>query len=98
MQEIFRLYGGEDISLSLNSWKSCNVTSIKMKMKLKEKQRDGNNQRADKQIISAFKKEKETKFNLFVKTYCYLIHSGYKPRKWEKFQLHEKDFININIG
>ena len=94
---IFRLYGGEDISLSLNSWKSCNVTSKKMKMILNEKQRDGNNQRADKQIISAYKNEKETKFNLFRKTYCYLIHSGYKPRKWDEFQLPQKDFINITI-
>ena len=75
---IFRLYGGEDIALSLNSWKLCNVTSKKMRMELMEKQRDGLNQRADKQIISSYKNEKERKFNLFAKTYCYLIHSGYK--------------------
>ena len=60
---IYRLYGGEDISLSLNSWKSCNVTSKRMKMKLMEMQKDGNNQRADKQIISAYENEKETHFN-----------------------------------
>ena len=47
---IYRLYGGEDIALSLNSYKLCNVTSKKMKMKLMEKQKDGKNQRADKQI------------------------------------------------
>ena len=71
--KIYRLYGGEDISLSLNSWKLCNVTSKIMKMKLIQKQRDGKNQRKDKQIISEFSNEKEKKFNLFTKTYCYLI-------------------------
>ena len=40
---IYRLYGGEDISLSLNSNKLCNVTSKIMKMKLVEMQNDGNN-------------------------------------------------------
>ena len=94
---IYRLYGGEDIALSLNSYKLCNVTSKKMKMKLMEKQKDGKNQRADKQIISAYKNEEENNFNLFSKTYCYLIHSGYKPRKWADFQLPKRDYINITI-
>lgn len=96
---IYRLYGGEDISLSLNSWKMCKVTSIIMEMKLIEKQNDGNNQRADKQIIDAYNKEKKTKsgFNLFENTYCYLIHSGYIPISWYDFQIPQKDFINISI-
>ena len=96
---IYRLYGGEDISLSLNSWKMCNVTSIIMNMKLLQKHNDGNNQRADKQIIDAYNKEKKTKlgFNLFENTYCYLIHSGYIPISWYDFQIPQKDFINISI-
>ena len=95
--KIYRLYGGEDISLCLNSWKLCNVTSKIMKMKIIENQRDGNNQRKDKQIISEFNKEKERKFNLFIKTYCYLIRSGYIPRRWAEFHLPQKDQLNINI-
>jgi hypothetical protein len=94
---IFRLYGGEDISLSLNSRKLCNVTSKRMKMNLIEKQNDGKNHRADKHIISAYKNEKETNFNLFLNIYCYLIHSGYIPRRWDKFQIPQKDYINISI-
>ena len=94
---IYRLYGGEDIALSLNSWKLCNVTSKTMKMKLMEMQNDGNNQRGDKLIISAFKNEKDTKFNLFENIYCYLIRSGYIPRRWAKFQIPQKDYLNITI-
>ena len=94
---IYRLYGGEDIALSLNSWKLCNVTSKKMKMKLIEKQKDGKNQRADKQIISAYKNDKETNFHLFEKTYCYYIRSGYKPKTWDGFQIPKKDYIDISI-
>ena len=94
---IYRLYGGEDISLSLNSWKSCNVTSHIMKMKLKEMQKDGNNQRADKQIISSYDNEKEKNFNLFFNIYCYLIRSGYLPRTWAQFQIPKKDYLNITI-
>ena len=96
--KIYRLYGGEDISLSLNSRKLCNVTSKIMKMRLKEKQNDGNNQRSDKQIISAFKNEKEVKFNLFSNTYCYLIRSGYTPILWNEFKIPKKDYLNITIN
>jgi hypothetical protein len=95
--KIYRLYGGEDISLSLNSRKLCNVTSKIMKMKLMEMQKDGNNQRADKHIISAYKNEKDSNFDLFSKTYCYLIHSGYIPRRWAEFQIPQKDYLNITI-
>ena len=94
---IYRLFGGEDIHLSLNAWKLCNVTSKKFKMKIMEMHDDGNNQRADKQIISAYKKEKETHFNLFLETYCYLIRSGYIPKSWDEFQIPQKDYLNITI-
>ena len=95
---IYRLYGGEDISLSLNSWKMCKVESKIMKMDLMEMQNDGNNQRADKHIIFAYEIEKETDFNLFSKTYCYLIRSGYIPRQWNEFQIPQKDYLNITIN
>ena len=95
---IYRLYGGEEIHLSLNSWKLCNVTSKKMKMNLIQKHRDGNGQRAEKDIISAYKNEKKAKFNLLSNTYCYLIRSGYIPRRWDKFQIPQKDYLNIAIS
>lgn len=57
--KIYRIFGGEDISLSLNSRKLCNVVSKKMRMKLVEKQRDGNNIARDIQIITALKNDKE---------------------------------------
>jgi hypothetical protein len=95
---IFRLYGGEDISLSLNSWKMCKVESKTMRMDLMEMQSDGNNQRADKNIIFAYETEKEGDFNLFSKTYCYLIHSGYIPRQWAEFQIPQKDYLNITVN
>ena len=94
---IYRLYYGEDIHLSLNSRKLCNVTSKLINMKLIEMQKDGNNQGADEQIISAYKKEKETQLCLFSKIYCYLIRSGYIPRQWEGFQIPKKDYLNITI-
>ena len=94
---IYRLYGGEDIHLSLNARKLCNATSIKINMKLMEKQKDGNNQRSDKTIISAYQNEKKAKFSLFSNTYCYLIRSGYIPRQWDDFQIPKKDFLNIII-
>jgi hypothetical protein len=94
---IYRLYHAEDVSLSLNSWKLCKVISKKLKMKLMEKQKDGNNRKADKQIISAIKSEKITNFNPFLKSYCFLIRSGYKPKLWAEFQIPEKDYLNITI-
>jgi len=96
--KIYRLYGGEDISLCLNSYKLCNVTSIKISMNLFEKQNDGNNQRADKQIINEYNKEKDKNFHLFENIYCYLIRSGYTPRRWKGFKIPEKDYINITIN
>ena len=92
----YRLYGGEDISLSINSNKLCNVTSKKIGMQLFEKQKDGNNQRSDKQIISSFKNEKRS-FDLFSNIYCYLIRSGYIPRRWDEFKIPQNDYLNITV-
>ena len=96
--KIYRLYGGEDIALCINANKLCNVTSKKIKMNLMEKQKDGNNQRADKQIQNEYQKEKEKNFNLFKNIYCYLISSGYIPRRWKGFKIPEKDHINITLS
>lgn len=94
---IYRLYGGEDIALCLNSYKFCNVTSKIVEMELIEKQNDGNNQRADKQIDSEYKKEKNN-FNLFQSIYCNLIRSGYISRRWNGFKIPKNDYLNITIG
>ena len=95
--KIYRLYGSEDISLSLNSWKLCQVTSKKLKLKLIQKQKDGNTHRYDNQIKNIYNNEKDNKLTLFYKTYLYLILSGYIPRRWGDFKLPEKNFINISI-
>ena len=96
--KIYRLYGGEDIALCLNSFKLCNITSKIFEMNLKEKQTDGNNQGADKQIISEYKKEKEKNFSLFKNIYCYLIRSGYIPKRWKGIKIPKKDLINITVN
>ena len=96
--KIYRLFGGEDISLSLNSRKLCNVISKRMKMKLMERQKDGNNSSRDIQIITAFKTDKGKKLNLFTNYYCYLIRSGYIPRRWGEFKIPQSDLINITIN
>ena len=93
----FRLYGGEDIALSVNSNKLCNVSSILVKMNLILKQNDGNSQGKDEQIVSQIKKENNKNFNLFFDIYCYLIHSGYIPTRWGDFHIPENDSININL-
>ena len=95
---IYRLYSTEDIALSLNSWIYCKVTSIRRKMKLIEKQNDGNNQRADKQIISFYKSDKNKKYNVFFNTYLYLILAGYIPQRWKNFHLSKKYKINITLA
>lgn len=94
---IYRLFGGEDIALSLNSYKLCNITSKIIFMNLTEMQNDGKNHRRDKQIISAYQNEKKINFNLFKHYYCYLIRSGYKPRRWPNFKIPDKDYLNITI-
>ena len=65
---IYRLYGREDIALSFNSFKLCNLTS-KFNMNLIEKHDDWNNQRNEEQIITEFKREKNTNFNLLKHLY-----------------------------
>lgn len=96
--KIYRLFGGEDITLSLNSWKFCSVESRKLKLKLIQKQKDGNNHRLDKQIINVYEKDKNLKYNLFYRIYYYLILSGYTPRRWDKFPISNKENINIRIN
>ena len=66
-------------------------------MNLIEKQNDGNNREQDKQIIAAKMKE-NTKFNVFIHSYCFLVSSGYIPKKWVGFKIPEKDYINITIS
>ena len=66
-------------------------------MNLTEMQRDGNNQRKDKQIVSLYNSENQRKFDLFKNLYCFLIHSGYTPRRWINFKLPVKDYLNILI-
>lgn len=95
--KIYRLFGGEDISLSLNSRKLCNVISKRMKMKLMERQKDGNNSARDNQFITALKTDKGKKLNLFTRYYCYLIRSGYIPRRWGEFKIPQIERINITI-
>ena len=96
--KIFRKYGSEDVSLSLNSYRLCNVTSKKIKMNLIEKQKDGNSQSIDKQILSAIKHEKIFNFDLLKSSYCYYIHSGYIPKKWGDFHIPYNELLNISIG
>lgn len=95
--KIFRLYGFEDEALSVNSNLLCNVTSKTTKMKLIEKQDDGNSQRLDNQIISQIKNEKVYNYNFFMSSYCFFLHSGYVPIKWVDFRIPKKDYINITI-
>ena len=68
-------------------------------MKLISKDNDKKNQNRDHYIISLYRKdnEKNRHFNLFIEYYCYLIHAGYVPKKWDKFQVPKKDYIDINI-
>ena len=91
--KIYRIFDAEDVHLSLNSWKLCNVTSKTTGMNLIEKQRDGNHHDADKVFISLKNNEKD----VFMNTYCYLIRSGYTPHQWTEFKLPKKDHINITI-
>ena len=98
--KIFSIYGLEDFSLSLNTYKLCNVSSIQIKMDLIERQHDGKNQIRDKQINNAIKKEakNETNFDLFKSYLCFLIHSGYIPKRWDNFTLPKEDYINILLN
>ena len=96
--KIFRIFGFEDVALSVNSHLLCNVISKTIKMDLIEKQSDGNSQKNDIQIISEIKNENIYHFNFFMSCYCFFIHAGYIPMKWEDFKISKKDFINITIN
>ena len=94
---IYRLYSTEDISLSLNSWIFCKVSSIRMKMNLFEIHNDGKNQRVDKEIKYFYENEKYKRNNIFFNTYIYLILAGYIPQKWDKFKISKNHHINITL-
>ena len=96
----FRLFWAEDVALSLNSNRLCNVTSIVVGMNLIQKQYDGNSQSLDKQIVSQIEKDlkKDSKFNELIYSYCYLIRSGYIPRRWGNFHILKNDSIDITIN
>ena len=96
----FRIYGGEDVALSLNSNKLCNVSAIIVKMDLIQRQGDGNSQSIDNQIVSQLEKDKRKyiEFELCKRLYCYLIHSGYIPRRWGDFNIPKNDLINITLN
>ena len=96
----FKIYGAEDVALSLNSNRLCNVTSIVVGMNLIQKQIDGNSQSLDKQIVSQIEKDlkKDSKFNVLIYSYCYLIRSGYVPRRWGNFHILKNDSIDITIN
>ena len=96
--KIFRIFGFEDVALSVNSHLLCNVISKTIKMDLIEKQNDGNTQNNDIQIISEIKNENIYHFNFFMSSYCFFIHAGYIPMKWDNFKIRKKDFINITIN
>ena len=98
--KLFRIYGGEDVALSLNSNKLCNVSSIIVKMDLIQRQGDGNSQSIDNQIVSQLEKDKRKyiEFELCKRLYCYLIHSGYIPRRWGDFNIPKNDLINITLN
>ena len=95
--KIFRLYHGEDMSLSTHSNKLCNVTSKMMNMNLIEKQDDRQNREADKEFKSAYRKETLPRFNTFINSYCYLIRAGYMPKRYVDFILPETLYINTTI-
>ena len=95
--KIFRLHHGEDMALSTNCNRLCNVTSKIMSMKLIERQHDGKTREADKAFKSLYKKEKEPNFNIFKNSYCYLIRAGYMPKRFVDFILSKKLYINTTI-
>ena len=91
--KIYSLYHAEDVSLSVNSFNLCNVTSKFIEMKIMQKHTDGYNKESDYQYYLIYKKEK----NVFENSYQYLIHSGYKPKKWENYKCLKNGTINITI-
>ena len=92
--KIYSLFHAEDLSLSVNSWQLCHVTSIYMKMKLVQKHGDGNHKESDEQYKLVFEKEK----NVFENSYRYLVRSGYIPKSCPKLKVLKNETINIKIS
>ena len=92
--KIYSLYHAEDLSLSVNSWKLCNVTSLYMRMKLVQKHRDGNHKESDELYKLVFEKEK----NVFENSYRYLVRSGYIPKSCPTLKALMNESINITIS
>lgn len=95
--KIFRIFGFEDVALSVNSHLLCNVSSKTINMSLIEKQNDGNSRNNEIQIISEIKNENIYHYDFFMSSYCFFIHAGYIPIKWDSFRIPKKDYINITI-
>ena len=91
--KIYSLYHAEDVALSVNSLKLCNVTSIYLGMRIIQNHGDGNNKEADEKNKLIYQKDKF----IFQNSYRYLINSGYKPIKWSKQEFNNNDRINIMI-
>ena len=91
--KIYSLYHAEDVSLSINCWKLCNVTSIYIGLNLVQKHNDGNNKELDEKNKLIYYKEKD----VFENSYKYLIDSGYKPKKLSDTEISPKKPINITI-
>ena len=96
--KIYRTYHSEDIALSLNSKRLCNVTSKMMFMNLIERQDDKLNHGRDKQFKLIYETEqKNNEPDAYTGTYCYIIRSGYMPILWDGFELPKKDYEDITI-
>ena len=92
--KVYSLYHAEDVSLSVNSWKLCNVTSIYHEFKIIQKHNDGNNKESDKKNKLIYQKEKK----VFENSYKFLIESGYKPKKWNETNRSKLKEMNITIS
>ena len=92
--KIYSLYHAEDVALSVNSWKLCNVTSKYMKLQIIQNHHDGNCKDLDKQNKLIYNKEK----NVFGNSYHYLIRSGYIPKRWNSLKICRHEILNITIS
>ena len=92
--KIYSLYHAEDVSLSVNSWKSCNVTSIYQEFKIIQNHNDGNNKELDEKNKLIYQKEKY----IFENSYQFLIKSGYNPKKWNERNYSKFKTTNITIS
>ena len=92
--KIYSLYHAEDVSLSVNSWKSCNVISIYQELKIIQNHYDGNNKDLDEKNKLIYQKEKD----VFENSYQFLIKSGYNTKKWNETNNSKNKAINITIS